>query len=161
MDQDVLLAIREMITEHRLLSLAVLVDGSPDASLLPYAFRSDFAGVYVQASGLARHARGLTPGASVGVLIHANDQADGDPLQTPRLTVQATVTILDKDGEAFATAGRLFVERFPSGEMTLPLGDFNLYELTFSRGRYVAGFARAFNVGPDTFAEVAGLSGDV
>jgi hypothetical protein len=39
--------------------------------------------------------------------------------------------------------------------MTLGLGDFNLYELTLGRGRYVAGFARAFNVGPETFAEVA------
>jgi putative heme iron utilization protein len=157
MDRDVLLAIREMMTEHRLLSLAVVVDGAPDASLLPYAFRPDFGAVYVQASGLARHARGLTAGAIVGVLIHANDQPDGDPLQTPRLTAQATVGILDKESEAFATASRLFVERFPAAEMTLQLGDFNLYELTLGRGRYVAGFARAFNVGPDTFAEVGGL----
>ena len=43
--------------------------------------------------------------------------------------------------------------------MTLGLGDFNLYELTLGRGRYVEGFARAFNVGPDTFSEVATLSG--
>jgi putative heme iron utilization protein len=35
--------------------------------------------------------------------------------------------------------------------MTLNLGDFNLYELEFGRGRYVAGFAHAFNLGPDTF----------
>jgi putative heme iron utilization protein len=37
------------------------------------------------------------------------------------------------------------------------LRDFNLYELTFGRGRYVEGFARAFNIGPDTFGEVATL----
>ena len=39
----------------------------PDASLLPYAFRPDFGAVYVQASALARHARGLTTGATVGI----------------------------------------------------------------------------------------------
>ncbi len=66
MDRDVLLAIREMVTGNRVLSLAVNVDGAPDASLLPYAFRPDFGALYVQASGLARHARGLQPGASVG-----------------------------------------------------------------------------------------------
>jgi len=158
MERDVLLAIREMLTGHRVLGLAVIVDGAPDASLLPYAVRPDCGAVYVQASGLARHARGLTPGASVGVLIHAADEPDGDPLQIARLTVQATVSVLDKAGPAFAEASRLFIDRFPAAEMTLSMGDFNLYELTLGRGRYVAGFARAFNIGPDTFAEVATVS---
>jgi hypothetical protein len=39
--------------------------------------------------------------------------------------------------------------------MTLGLGDFNLYELTLGRGRYVEGCARAFNVGAHTFSELA------
>jgi putative heme iron utilization protein len=158
MDRDVLLAIREMLGGHRVLSLAVTVDGSPDASLLPYAVRPDFGAVYVQASGLARHARGLQPGATVGVLIHAGDDPAGDPLQIARLTVQATVAVLDKDGPAFAEASRRFIGRFSAAEMTLAMDDFNLYELTLGRGRFVAGFARALNIGPDTFAEIATVS---
>jgi hypothetical protein len=158
MERDVLVAIREMLTGHRVLGLAVVVDDVPDASLLPYAVRSDYGAVYVQASGLARHARGLQPGATVGVLIHAADDPDGDPLQIARLTVQATVAVLDKESQAFGEASRLFIERFPGAEMTLSLGDFNLYELTLGRGRYIAGFARATNIGPDTFGEVAALS---
>jgi hypothetical protein len=39
--------------------------------------------------------------------------------------------------------------------MTLGLGDFNLYELTLGRGRYIEGFARAFNLGAHTFSELA------
>ena len=35
------------------------------------------------------------------------------------------------------------------------LGDFNLYELTFVRGRYVEGFARAFNIGGDALRDLA------
>jgi heme iron utilization protein len=157
MDRDVLLAIRAMLLGHRVMCLAATVDDSPEAGLLPYAVRPDCGAVYVQASGLARHSRGLRPGASVGVLIHADDEPEGDPLQIARLTVQATVALLDKDGAAFGEASRHFIERFPTAEMTLGLGDFNLYELTLGRGRYVAGFARAFNVGPDTFAEVASV----
>jgi hypothetical protein len=156
-DKDVLLAIRDMLTTHKVLGLAVLVEGAPDASLLPYAYRPDFGAVYVQASGLARHARGLTDGAAVGVLVHGHDTPEADPLQIPRLTVAATVRVLHKEGEDFAAASRVFVERFPAAEMTLGLGDFNLYELTFGRGRYVAGFGQAYNVGPDTFREVGEL----
>ena len=51
MDQQVLEAIRDMMTTHRVLSLAVLVDNEPEASLLPYAVRPDYGAVYIQASG--------------------------------------------------------------------------------------------------------------
>jgi heme iron utilization protein len=157
MDRQVLEAIRDIMATHRLLSLAVLVDGDPDASLLPYALRADFGAVYVQASGLARHARGLQPGAHVGVLVHENESADADPLQTRRMTVQATVAVLDRESDAFTAAREVFVARFPGAELTLSLGDFNLYELALGRGRYVAGFAQASNIGPDTFKEIAEL----
>lgn len=157
MERDVLIAIRDLLGARRVLALAVLVDGLPEAALLPFAVRRDYAAVYVQASGLARHARGLNAGARVGILVHAEDAQDGDPLQIARLSVQATVAVLDKQGDAFATAAARFVDRFPAAEMTLALGDFNLYELTFGRGRYVEGFARAFNTAPDTYADIAAL----
>jgi len=159
MEHNVLEKIRRLLEEARVLSLAVVVDGDPEAALLPFARRADYGALYVQASGLARHARGLQPGARVGVLVHANDSPDADPMQLSRLSVQATVAVLDKASREFESAGGRFTARFPGAAMTLGLGDFNLYELTLGRGRYVEGFARAFNVGPDTFSEVATLSG--
>ena len=157
MDRQVLEAIRDLVATHRVLGLAVVVDGEPEASLLPFAVRPDYGALYVQASGLARHSKGLQPGARVGLLVHENEVADADPLQTKRLTVQATVAVLDRDSDVFAAAREVFVGRFPGAELTLSLGDFNLYELTLGRGRYVAGFARAFNIGPETFREIASL----
>jgi heme oxygenase (biliverdin-IX-beta and delta-forming) len=157
MDRDVLAAIATLLREVRVLSLAVLVDEAPEAALLPFAVSDDWGSVYVQASGLARHARGLQNGARVGVLVHAGDAADADPMQLARLSVQATVTNVDKTSDRFASAAARFVERFPRAEMTLQLGDFNLYQLTLGRGRYVEGFARAFNVGPDTFRDLSSL----
>jgi putative heme iron utilization protein len=156
-NREMLEAIRALLDNTRVLSLAVLVDGDPEAALLPFVRSDDYAAVYVQASGLARHARGLNAGARVGVLVHAGDSADADPMQLPRLSLQATVTVLDKSSADFASAGARFSARFPAAAVTLGLGDFNLYVLTFGRGRYVEGFARAFNVGPDTLREVAQL----
>ncbi len=154
MTQEVLDAIRSLLEGQRVLSLAVLVDGEPEAGLLPYAVRDDFGAVLIQASGLARHARGLREGSQVGLLVHDPDAPDADPMQLPRLTVQASVHVLEKGTEPFARAAARFIARFPTAAMTLELGDFNLYELTLGRGRYVEGFARAFNVGPDTFKEL-------
>jgi hypothetical protein len=50
-------------------------------ALLPFVARDDFAAVHVQASGLARHSRGLLENTRVGVLIHAPDAPDADPMQ--------------------------------------------------------------------------------
>ena len=157
MDRDVLTAIRDLLTSTRVLALAVVVDGEPEAALLPFAVRADLGAVYVQASALARHSRGLTPGATVGLLVHAADTPDADPMQLPRLTVQAEVTVLERDTDELATAAARFIGRFPGAEVTLNLGDFSLYKLTLGRGRYVEGFARAFNVGAHTFAELSSL----
>ena len=154
MTQGVLDAIRSLFDSQRVLSLAVLVDGEPEAGLLPFTVREDFGALYIQASGLARHARGLREGSQVGLLVHAPDAPDADPMQLPRLSVQASVHVLEKGTEPFARAAARFTARFPTGAITLELGDFNLYELTLGRGRYVEGFARAFNVGPDTFKEL-------
>jgi putative heme iron utilization protein len=155
MEKAVLEAIHDLLMSRRVLALAVVVDGQPEAGLLPFALREDYGAAYVQASALARHTRGLQPGSPVGILVHANDGPDDDPMQIPRLTLQGTVQVLEKTGELFAWASALFTARFPDAEMTLSLGDFNLYELTFGRGRYIEGFGRAFNIGPETFKELA------
>jgi heme iron utilization protein len=147
MTRDVLTAIRTLLDTERVLSLAVLVDGEPEAGLLPFAVREDYSALFVQASGLARHSRGLNPGATVGVLVHAADRPDRDPMQLPRLTVQASVRPFERSTEPFAAAAARFTARFPAAAVTLELGDFTLYELTLGRGRYVEGFAHAFNVG--------------
>jgi putative heme iron utilization protein len=157
MDPDVLFHLRELLSSSRVLSLAVLVEGEAEAALLPFVTRDDFTAVYVQASGLARHSRGLLAGTPVGVLVHAPDTPDADPMQLPRLTVQAMVSILPRETAEFTAAADRFAGRFPAARMTLALGDFNLYELTLGRGRYVEGFARAFNVGPQTFGELSRL----
>ena len=157
MDPEILAAIRTLLMFQRILALAVIVDGEPEAALLPYALRDDLGAVYVQASGLARHARGLQPGATAGVLVHAGDSPAADPMQIARLSARTTVNVLGRDDPRFAAARARFVARFPGAEVTLSLGDFNLYELTFGRGRYIEGFARAFNVGPDTFRDLARL----
>jgi putative heme iron utilization protein len=157
MDQAVLTAIREMLTTRQVLCLAATIDDEPAASLLPFAVAPDYSGVYVQASTLAKHSRALQQDAKVGLLIHEPDTAGVDPLQVARLTVQASVELLDRDTDAFQQASEVFVGRLPSAEMTLALADFSLYRLVFGRGRYVAGFAQAYNVGPETFEELAQL----
>lgn len=151
MDAAVRTAIRNLVDSERMLTLAVVVDAEPVAALLPYAVDAAGTGLIVQASGLARHARGLRHGATAGVVIHVPATPDLDPLQIPRLSIQAAVRHLARGTGAWEEAAARFTARFPAAVTTLALPDFELFALDLGRGRYVEGFARAVNVGPETF----------
>lgn len=155
MDPAVRTAIRSLLDAERVLTAAVLVDREPVAALLPYALSDDYGTLFVQASGLARHSRGLHTDATVSVLVHATLTPEHDPMQLPRLTVQTTATVLPRGEMPFAVAAQRLIARFPMADITLALPDFNVYALALGRGRYVEGFARAFNVGPETFRTLA------
>ena len=148
---------RSLLLATRVLSLAYITDERPEAALLPFAPRHDFRALYVQASTLARHTRALQSGARVGILVHAPDTGKSNPMQLSRLSVAATVSRLDPDSTGYDAAAARFVARFPAARMTLGFGDFGLYMLTLEDGRFVEGFARAFDVTPDTFAAIGSL----
>ena len=157
MDREQLESIRSLLQSTRVLSLAYLNGDAPEAALLPFAPRDDCRALYVQASTLARHTRALQSGARVGILIHAQDSAKTNPMQLSRLSVAAAVSRVDQNGADYDVAAAQFIARFPAAKMTLGFGDFGLYQLTLGEGRFVEGFARAFEVTADTFAEIGTL----
>ena len=147
--------LRELLAHQRVLSLAVLVEGRPYAGLLPFAARPDFSAVLVHASDLARHSKGLVPGAPFGVVIHLPDRVDADPLQLPRVTLEGTVAALERGTPEYESGRELYLARFPGSAQTFALGDFRLYELAFESGRLIAGFGRARSVSPRILADLA------
>jgi hypothetical protein len=156
-DREQLESIRSLLQSTRVLGLAYVGDDGPEAALLPFAPRGDYRALYVQASTLARHTRALQTDARVGVLVHAQDNGKTDPMQLPRLSVAAIVSRVDQNSADYAAAAAQFVERFPAAKMTLGFGDFGLYKLTLMDGRFVEGFARAFELTSNTFAEISSL----
>ena len=155
MEQEELRLLTRLLTEARVLSLGVLVDGRPHVGLLPFVAAPDRRSAFVHASQLARHSRGLQPGSPYSALIHDGEGADGDSLQVPRVTISGTVQLVAQADSDFETTRQAYIDRFPSWEQTFLLGDFNLYRLHFEWGRLVSGFARAITLSPDSFQQLA------
>jgi len=132
-------AILDLLHAHRVLTLAVLVDGEPYASALPFALRPDLGGALVHASKLARHSRGLSEGAPFSVVIQSAEGKGGDR-STCRGDLHGRVRTIDRGSREWEEGRATFVARLPEGEMMFSLGDFGLYELHFEHGRYFAGF---------------------
>jgi len=138
--------LKELLSSQRVLSLSVLVDGVPYIGLLPYALHPEFTGALVHASELARHSRGLQPGAPFSLLVHAPDRPDADAMQLPRVTLNGEVRVVDRGAAQYSRLREAYLRRLPEAEITFELADFTLYELQFREGRYVEGFAAAVNV---------------
>jgi hypothetical protein len=154
MEQEEVRLLKKLLTETRVLSLGVLVDGRPHVGLLPFVASSDCRSALIHASQLARHSRGLQPGSPYSALIHDGDGPNGDSLQVPRVTISGTVQLVAQADADFETCRQAYVDQFPSAEQTFLLGDFNLYRLQFEWGRLVSGFARAITLSPDSFREL-------
>ena len=141
-----------ILTECRVLSLAVLVDEAPYAGQLPFAMRNDLGAFLIHASGLAHHTKGLGEGRPFGLVVSVPDHFFADPLQLPRVALQGTVRLLDRGTETYDASRRAYVEKFPESASHFGLGDFNLYALEPERGRLITGFGGAVNIGPRTLA---------
>jgi len=137
---------RTLIASARVLALGVLVDSEPHVGFLPYAVGEDPATLLVHASKLARHSRGLLPGAEFSALIHESDGGEGDPLQLRRVILRGRVVPLARDTSAYHEARARYLARLPTAEITFRLGDFTLFALHVESGRYVGGFAQAVDL---------------
>jgi len=157
MEQEELSLVRKLLTDCRVLSLGVLIDGKPHVGLLPFVTATDYRSALIHASQLARHSRGLQPGSPFSALIHASDEQQNDALQVPRVTISGTVQLVAQADADFDSSRQAFIDRFPSSAQTFHLGDFNLYRLHFEWGRLVSGFARAISLSPDIFMEISAL----
>ena len=146
-----------LLSGQRLLALAVVVEGEPVAGLVPYVAAADFTALYIQASRLARHSRGLDTGGRWSGVVHEPDSEAQDPLQVARLVLEGDVT-QDFDGKSpdFKDAARAFLRRFPAAAMTLRLADFALYRLGLESGRLILRLGQAYNLSRSHFAELAG-----
>lgn len=148
--------VRDLLAKTRVLALSLLVDGEPFVGQLPFAARSDFGALFVHASRLARHSRGLIEGAPFSALIQVPDTGESDPFQMPRLTVSGSVEVLSPGTDEYDEAKVAYLDKLPSGRITFSLGDFVLYALGVEKARLVAGFGQTANLTAGALGELTG-----
>jgi hypothetical protein len=137
--------LRALLSEQRVLSLAVVVDDRPVIGLLPFALMPVGRALAVHASRLARHTAGLIDGAPFDALVHEPVTGDVDPLQVRRVTLRGVVRTANDP--AVRTA---YLLKFPDAEPITALGDFAFYRLEITGGRLVSGFGAAINLNPQS-----------
>ena len=91
MESTDLKLLRDLLTGEKLVTLAVVIDGAPVAGVLPFLAEPGLVTLLVHTSKLARHSRGLTPGAPFSAAIHLPLAPGLDALQSQRVVLEGHV----------------------------------------------------------------------
>ncbi len=149
--------VQEFRDSRLTLQLATIsAQGKPHVSYAAFAF--DQQGYYIMVSDLAEHGKNLKANKSVSIMMVEDETEAKSVHARKRLTFDTQATHIDKATSEGQDGVAALVERF--GEMAqnlAQLGDFNLYKLTPSEGRYVKGFGQAFQVSGNDLVDILHL----
>ncbi|RKF21453.1 heme utilization protein HutZ [Alginatibacterium sediminis] len=132
---------------------SITPDGDPYASYAPFAIEDD--GFYVLLSELALHAVNLLKTPKAAALIVEDESHAKDLFARKRVSYSFTAQPIPRDSEQWHNGVACLVARHGERSQNLSqLGDFHLFKLVVTRGRFVKGFGKAFEFsGPNVCGE--------
>jgi hypothetical protein len=139
-------ALRESLKTVQLATIGI--DGNPEASYAPYVWIERY--YYLYLSELARHTRNLIANPAISLLLIEAEEKSNNLFARQRIILQAKVIRIDRATDQFQLVMAEFKSRF-GGFMDAiePLQDFHLFQIKPQSGRFIRGFAQAYDlVGP-------------
>ena len=146
-----------LIRNTRIASLGTLHDGAPNTAMVAVAFSEDFSEFYIHVSRLGKHTRDMETDPRVSLLLTQADDGRLDPQTLARVSLDGMAEMITRPNPQYAQIRHDYQARFPESEPLFSLGDFNLWRIKPKGGRFVAGFARAFNLVPEHFRKASTL----
>jgi putative heme iron utilization protein len=146
-------ALRDLLRGQDIASLGTLHDGDPSVSMVPYALLpgGEF---LIHVSDLASHTRDMRAHSSVSLMVVAPPSEGVPPQARARISVQGSARQLDRSAADYAMARATYVHRFPQSEGMFALPDFSLFRVQPRSIRFIAGFAQAVTLTPESFQTV-------
>ena len=145
----------QVIRETRIASLGTLHDEAPQVSMVAYVYAEDFSAFYIFVSRLAQHTVDMQKDNRVSLMICETDDARSDPQTLVRVSIRGKAEMLQTGEPGYTPLKEQYIARFPESEKLFNLSDFSFWRISPRGGRYVAGFAKAFNITADTLQKAA------
>jgi len=158
MDSDSEKTLAHLLQETRLAALGTIHDGEPNQAMVAVAHENDFSAFYIHVSKLGKHTGDIETNPHVSLLFMEADDHRPNPQTLARVSLQGIAEVLPRNASDYTRVKDLYLSHFPEAEQLFGLGDFNLWKITPKRGRYVAGFARAFNLVPEALINISKIS---
>jgi putative heme iron utilization protein len=133
-------------------SLAVLEQGSPAVSLVPFVVQRDPLRFAIVISDLSGHTQALRADPRAALLIH-EPPTPGDPRSNhalSRVMVSGEAQFLSREEAQAQGFEALYRAKYEIAEMILSLADFHFCQIVPKAGSFIQGFGQAFRLrGPN------------
>ncbi|NDJ25243.1 HugZ family protein [Nostoc sp. B(2019)] len=138
----------------------VSAQGIPNSSYAPYMM-DDAKNIYIYVSGLASHTKNIYVNPHVSVLFIEDEAQTNQIFARRRLSFDCTAALIERETDKWNEIVEQFQERFGQIiEVLRGLGDFRIFQLTPSEGRFVIGFGAAYHISGDNLHQLVQLTGD-
>jgi putative heme iron utilization protein len=120
-------------------------DGNPEASYAPCVWVEQ--ACYLYLSELARHTANLISNPSVSLLLIEAEEKSRNLFARRRIILQGQVEKIARDSDRFQKIMIEFKHRFGNFiDVIEPLADFHLFRVIPQSGRFIRGFAQAYEL---------------
>jgi len=150
----------DLVRRHRMAALGTIREEDPSVSLVPFAADPGGTAIYLLISRLANHTKDLLANPRAALMVAESDAGAHDPQGLARLSLRGSVRFLDESDQAHADARSTYLGRFPTAEMLMELGDFQLVRFEPTAARFIAGFGRIYDLTPKHLRELIAADGD-
>lgn len=136
--------LQQLLTQEVVASLAVIHQGYPLVTLVPFVIQPDPLRLYVLISDLAAHTQALREARQCSLLIHEPTRPE-DPQSNHalrRVTFQAEAQHLSRSEAADLGVEATYRANYPIADVLLGLADFHFYRLTPTSGTLIEGFGK-------------------
>ncbi len=144
--------LRALLETQPVASLAVLEEGSPAVSLVPFVVQWDPLRLAIVISDLSAHTLALRADPRAALLIHEPPTL-GDPRSNhalPRLMLKGTAQFLSREEAQAQGFEARYRAKYEMAEMILGLADFHFCQINPTSGSFIQGFGQAFRLsGPN------------
>ena len=140
-------ALRQSLKTVQLATIGA--DGNPEASYAPYVWIESY--YYLYLSELARHTRNLIANPAISLLLIETEEKSNNLFARQRIILQAKVVKIERETDRFQLVMAEFKNQFGDFiDVIEPLQDFYLFQIRPQSGRFIRGFAQAYDlVGPE------------
>ena len=146
MDKNSEVLLAYTLRNTRVAALVTLRGTEPRISMVAYVVAPDFSAFYIHVSKLAQHTTDMQKDKHVGFMVSETDDGRTDPQTLVRLSVRGVAEFLHPGEPGYTPMKDLYLSRFPESLPLFGFDDFGLWRIVPKGARYVAGFAKAFNL---------------
>ena len=144
-----------ILSTTRVAALGTIRDEEPRVSMVAFVAAPDYSLFYIHVSRLAQHTVDMQKNKQVSLLIAEIDDGRTDPQTLARLSIRASAEFMENGEPGYSPVKNMYIEAFPASEPLFNMLDFGLWRIKPKGARYVAGFAKAFNLTPETLQKVS------